>query len=285
MSPTATSPSSRDEAARSHLAGLADCSRLRWKCSVSVTAATGALDGKEQCLVDHDRDRERAAAATATLPTTLRRQPGLHDRDRISIAGRTFTVNQGQGCGFSLSASSATVAAGGDRCLRRADVGGMRLDGGQQRDWLTVTAGAGDGDGNVRYAARQTAGHNGAGRSAPAGRRSRSRRRAGCTFSISPASQNVGSGGGDVSVAVNAPAGCPWSARAASRGSLSPPAAVVPATAPSKLTICANTDAQRRGTVTIAEHTFTIVQGSGCTFSIAPASQGVPSSGGSGRSA
>ena len=46
--------------------------------------------------------------------------------------------------------------------------------------------------------------------------------------------------------------------------------------------IAANAEAERRGTVTIAGQTFTVVQASGCTFTISPAGQTVPSGGGSG---
>jgi hypothetical protein len=93
---------------------------------------------------------------------------------------------------------------------------------------------------------------------------------AGCSFSISPASQNSISGGGTVSVAVTTPAGCSWSAK-----SNAPWIAIASGQTGSgngtvQLVVSANTGAQRTGTVTIADQTFTIVQGSGCSATVSP---------------
>jgi hypothetical protein len=104
----------------------------------------------------------------------------------------------------------------------------------------------------------------------------------GCAFTISPSSQNVGSSGGNASVGVTAPAGCSWNAASnvswigISSGSAGSGNGTV------QLVIGATTDAERRGTVTIAGQTFTVVQASGCTFSLSAPGQGVPSGGGSG---
>jgi len=49
-----------------------------------------------------------------------------------------------------------------------------------------------------------------------------------------------------------------------------------------QLVVSGNSDASRTGTVTIADQTFTVVQAGGCTYALSPASQQVPSGGGSG---
>jgi Putative binding domain, N-terminal/Viral BACON domain len=202
----------------------------------------------------------------------------------LTIAGRTFTVNQGADCTISLSSSSATVAAGGGTgAFDVRTAAGCGWTAASNASWLTVSAGAsGDGNGNVRYAAAANSGPQRTGAIAAGGQTFTVRQDAGCSFSISPASQNVGSIGGNASVGVSAAAGCPWNAESnvpwigISSGSSGSGNGTV------QLVIAANTDAERRGTVTIAGQTFTVVQASGCTFSISSAGQSVPSGGGSG---
>ena len=202
----------------------------------------------------------------------------------LTIAGRTFTVNQGADCTASLSSSSATVAAGGgDGTFDVGTAAGCAWTASSDASWLTVTAGAsGSGTGTVRYLA---AANNGPQRTATitaGGQRFTVQQNAGCSFSMPVSSQNVTSTGGPVAVDVNAPAGCTWNAASnvpwitIASGSSGSGNGVV------QLVIAANPDAERRGTVTIAGQTFTVVQSSGCTFAINPTGQNVPSSGGSG---
>jgi hypothetical protein len=202
----------------------------------------------------------------------------------MTIAGRTFTINQGADCTISLSSSSGTAAAGGGSgAFDVRTAAGCAWTAASNASWLTITAGAtGEGNGNVRYAAAANAGPQRTGTIAAGGQTFTVRQDAGCSFSISPASQTVGSIGGNASVGVTAPAGCPWNAASQvpwigiSSGSSGSGSGTV------QLVIAANSDAERRGTVTIAAQTFSVVQASGCTFSIAPGSQSVPSGGGSG---
>jgi hypothetical protein len=202
----------------------------------------------------------------------------------MTIAGRTFTVNQGQGCDVSLSASSATQPAGGGSGAFDVQTSeGCGWSAASSESWLTITAGAsGSGNGTVRYAAAANAGAQRSATITVGGQKFTVTQDGGCTYSISTDSQNVGSGGDTVSVEVNAPTGCSWSA-----SSGVPWITVTSGTSGSgngtvRLSIAPNADAQRQGSVTIAGHTFTAVQASGCTVSISPSSQAVPSSGGSG---
>ena len=202
----------------------------------------------------------------------------------LTIAGRIFTVNQGADCTISLSSSSSTAPAGGGTGtfdVRTADGCGWSAAGNEP--WLTVTAGAtGQGNGTVRYAAAANTGPQRTGTITAGGQTFTVRQDAGCAYSLSSATQNVGSGGGNASVGVTAAAGCAWTAQSnapwigISTGSAGSGNGTV------QLVIAANAEAERRGTVTIAGQTFTVVQASGCTFSISPAGQTVPSGGGSG---
>src|SRR5271157_4185829 len=82
-----------------------------------------------------------------------------------------------------------------------------------------------------------------------------------CTFSISPTSQNVASGGGSGSVAVTAASGCAWTA-SSSAGWLSiTSGASGSGNGTVSYTVAANTaTTARTGTITIAGQTFTMTQ-------------------------
>ena len=202
----------------------------------------------------------------------------------MTIAGRTFTINQGPDCTISLSSSSATQPAGGGAGafdVRTAP--GCGWTAASNAAWLSVTAGAaGDGNGTVRYSAAANTGPLRTGTISAGGQTFTVSQDGGCAVSISPSSHNASSTGGTTSVGVTAAAGCAWTAASsatwigiASGTSGSGNGAV-------QLVIAANAEAERRGTVAIAGQTFTVVQASGCTFSISPASQSVSSAGGSG---
>jgi len=190
----------------------------------------------------------------------------------LTIAGQAFTVNQGPGCSFTLPTGSASAPAGGANGafdVRTADGCGWTAVSGA--DWVRVTAGAtGTGPGTVQYA---VAANPGAARNAiitAGGQSFAIAQDATCSFSISPASQNSASGGGTASVAVTAPAGCPWSARSnapwigVSSGQTGSGNGTV------QLAVLPNTGAERTGTVTIGDQTFTIVQASGCSATVSP---------------
>ena len=102
-----------------------------------------------------------------------------------------------------------------------------------------------------------------------------------CNFSITPASQAVAAAGGAGSVAVNAGAGCGWTAVAND--------AWVQVTAGGNGSVVygvdANSSAQSRsGTITIAGKTFTLAQDPAvpCTYAITPRRASYPAGGGGG---
>jgi hypothetical protein len=204
----------------------------------------------------------------------------------VSINGRIFTVNQGQGCIISLPVTSATAPAGGATGafdVRTAE-GCAWNAASSDRSWLTVTGGgSGSGNGTVAYSAAANAGAQRSATITVNGQIFTVTQDGGCTYSIAPTSQNVGSGGDNVSVAVTAPQECSWTTStpnvpwiAVSSGNTGSGNGTV------QLAIAPNGDVQRQGTITIAGQPFTVIQASGCTISISPTSQSVPSGGGSG---
>ena len=201
----------------------------------------------------------------------------------MTIAGRTFTINQGQGCSFSLATTSASAPAGGASGsfdVRTADGCGWAAN--SNANWLSITAGAtGSGNGTVRYTAAANTGPQRTGTLTAGGQTFTVTQSAGCTYSIAPPSQNVASGGGPVSVDVTSPSGCAWTAvsnapwLAISSGGNGSGNGTV------QIAVAANPDAERRGTATIAGQTYTVVQASGCSFSLSPTSSpAIPAAGG-----
>ena len=225
-----------------------------------------------------------SASGNGTLTFSAAATTGPGRSGTLTIAGRTFTVNQGQGCTFTLSAPSASAPPGGGNGtfdVRTAD--GCGWAAASNAGWLTVTGGAtGSGNGTVHYTAAANTGPQRDGTITAGGQTFTVTQAVGCSYSISPASQNVNSAGGSASVSVTAPAGCSWSSSSnaswigISSGNNGSGSGSV------QLVIGANADAARSGTVSIAGQTSTINQASGCTYSISPSSATVPAAGGPG---
>ena len=225
-----------------------------------------------------------SGTGNGTVNFTVPATSGPSRSGTLTIAGRTFTVNQGQGCTMTLSAGSSSEPAGGGGGsfeVRTAD--GCGWTASSSANWLTVTGGAtGNGNGTVRYAAAPNTGPQRAATITAGGETYSVTQGAGCSYSIAPPNRNIASTGDTTSVAVTAAAGCSWNASTteswisfsgSSSGSGNGAVMVV---------VAANTNGERRGTATIAGQTFTVVQAGGCTFSIAPPGQTLPAAGGSG---
>ncbi len=202
----------------------------------------------------------------------------------ITAGGRTFTVSQAAGCAYTLSSSSTSVPGeGGAGTVGVTTGGACAWTAASNADWITVTAGArGTGNGTVSFTA---AAHTGASRSGTltvAGQTFTVNQAESCTYTVSPASQNVGAAGGGVSVAVTTPGGCRWTATSnaswisVSSGSSGSGGGTV------QLTVAVNSGSARTGTATIAGRTVTIAQASGCSYSLSPTSQTVPAGAGTG---
>jgi len=199
----------------------------------------------------------------------------------IRAAGSTFTINQGQGCSITLSPTSSSAPAGGTTGtfdVKTAD--GCGWSANSTVNWLTITSGSpGSGNGTVHYSVAASTGPSRTGTITAGDQTFTVNQGVGCTYSISPTTQNVPSAGGTVSVAVTAPAGCTWSAssNAGWIGISNPNSGSGNGTV--QLVVAANAETERRGTATIAGQTFTVVQTNGCTISLSPTSQSMPAGG------
>ena len=201
----------------------------------------------------------------------------------LTIAGRTFTLNQGDGCSFSLSSSGQNVpAAGASGSVNVSTGNGCGWTATSNASWLTITSGAnGAGNGSVGFTAAGNTGASRQGTLTIGGKSFVVTQAESCSFTISPDQVSVGAAAGSTSVSVTAPSGCGWTA------SVNAPWLAISAGANGsgngtvQVAMELNGGGPRTGSATIAGHTFTVNQGSGCSFTINPAAQTVPASGGS----
>jgi hypothetical protein len=199
----------------------------------------------------------------------------------MRIAGRTFTLNQGQGCTFAVSPTSATIAnSGGDGTFTIQTTAGCGWTVTPGAAWITIaSATSGSGEAQVRFTATANPGTSRTGTITAGGQTFTVQQGSGCSYSLSTSSQNVPANGGTGTVDVTAAGGCGWTATSN--------VAWIGITAGSSGTgngtvgysVQANTGDPRSGTLTVAGQTFTVSQGSGCSYAIAPNAQTIPAGG------
>ena len=202
----------------------------------------------------------------------------------LTIAGRTFTVNQGADCTTSLSSSSGTVpAGGGDGTFDVRTAAGCAWTAASNASWLTINAGAsGSGNGSVRYVASANTGPQRTGTIVAGGQMFTVTQNSGCSAVVVPDTIGAAAAGGSHDVTVTTAAECAWTAV-----SNAPWIAIAGSAAGSgngtvRLDVQANAGPARTGTATIAGKIVSVNQDSGCTIAIAPTSQIVAVGGGSG---
>ncbi len=209
----------------------------------------------------------------------------------ITIAGKTFTVNQsgGTGCSFSLDPVGRNFAAGGGA----GSVGvttqtGCAWTAVSNDSWIMVTGGAsGSGDGSVSYSVGVNAsGVTRTGSITIAGQ-THTVTQAGassCSFSLNPTSASFTASGGAGSVGVSAQAGCGWTAVSNASFITITAGASGAGDGTVNYVVSVNTSSSiRTGTLTIAGQTFTITQAAAsCISVISPQSRAFASSGGTG---
>jgi hypothetical protein len=202
----------------------------------------------------------------------------------LTIAGRTFSVIQSNGCTYVLNpleleidaagGTSSTAVTAGAGCTWNASVSA-------QSPWITITSGgSGSGNGTVAFTVAANGGPPRNGSLTIAGQPFPVRQITGCAYSIAPVSASVGSSGGQASATVTAGPGCSWNASSddawitITAGSSGSGSGTV------NFTVASHTGPERKGTLTIAGDTFTVTQASGCSYTIVPDSALVGSEGG-----
>lgn len=202
----------------------------------------------------------------------------------ITVAGQRVAVTQGQGCAFAINPSQESVpAAGGSGRVNVTSSDGCGWTASSNAPWITIAAGAsGTGNGAVQYSAAPTSGPSRSGTITVAGQTFTVNQGQGCAFTLAPQSATVPDAGGPASFEVQTSAGCGWTAQTQAPWITIASGASGAGTATVQLTVAANTGASRTGTVTAGDRTFTVTQGSGCSYALSAPGQSVPAAGGTG---
>ena len=258
--------------------------------SGSVTVTAGA--GCGWSAVSNDLwitiNSGSSGSGNGTVSYSVAANVGVARNGTMTIAGQTFTVTQSApGCTYQISPTNQSFpAAGGSGSVGvTAGAGCNWTAASNNPSWITINSGSsGSGNGTVTYSVATNVGVARNGTMTIAGQTfTVTQAAAGCTYSVSPTSQNFIAAGGTGSETVTAGVGCSWTA-------VSNATSWITITSGSSgsgngsvgYSVAANTGPERSGTMTIAGQTVTIIQDSGCSFGISPSNANYTTSGGSG---
>jgi hypothetical protein len=189
----------------------------------------------------------------------------------LNVAGRTVTVTQTTGCAFSVSPAALNIgSSGGTETIQVQTASGCPWSSSSAAAWITVTAGTtGAGAGQAQVTVAPNTGPARSGSVTVAGQPIPITQASGCTFAVSPSTQDVGGSGGAGSISITTAPGCSWNARSAVEWiTLSAPSGAGPAQL--SYSVAPNLEPQRSGTITVAGQTVTVNQASQCTWSFSP---------------
>jgi hypothetical protein len=202
----------------------------------------------------------------------------------VSLAGQSVTVTQASGCTFRLTPSSVSIGAA-------ATAGTIQVAAPQACSWSAMSTaswimlgdaplGTGNGQVQVSYAANPGPARQASltigGHTIPVAQAS------GCTYSVSPAAQDVAGTGGAGAVVIATAAGCPWMASShADWVTVNARSGVGPGQVP--FTVAPNLSPARTGTLTVADRVVTVSQASSCTWVFSPPYHAFDASGGNGN--
>jgi hypothetical protein len=202
----------------------------------------------------------------------------------VTLAGQTVTVTQASACTFTLTPSSLSVgAAASTGTIQVAAPQGCAWSAASTAPWITLgdgPSGTGNGQVQVSFAANSGPARQGsltiADRAVPVAQAS------GCTYSVTPTTQDVAGTGGTGAALIATAAGCPWTASSnADWVAVIARSGVGPGEVP--FTVGANPAPARSGTLTVADRVVTVNQASQCTWSFSPPSHTFAASGGNGN--
>jgi hypothetical protein len=203
----------------------------------------------------------------------------------LTIADRTFTVTQGQGCTFALNPTSRPAPVGSSTGTFNVVAGtGCGWSATTTDQWITITAGAsGSGNGSVNYSVAANTGPARTGRITVGGQTFTIEQADACGFAANPRTFTVPAAGQTgATVNVTAAAGCAWTAVPQATWITVTSGASGSGNGTVRLNVAASTGPERTGTALIAGLSVTFTQASGCTYSLAPTSRNIGADGGSG---
>ena len=203
----------------------------------------------------------------------------------IDINDAKATINQeAAACRYTVTPlAQAIPTAGGMVTMDVRTQASCEWTAVSEAAWIRISAGGkGKGDGAVTLAVDASSGAARTGALHVAGETITVTQSAvPCTYQITPAAATIASAGGTVTATVSAAGHCPWTAASNAGWMTIASSAAAAGNGSVQFAVAANPAAGRVGTATIATQSFSISQAPApCTFTIAPATVGLPSAGG-----
>jgi hypothetical protein len=202
----------------------------------------------------------------------------------IQIAGQTMTVNQASGCTITVSPTSVNVgAAASANTIQVTSAQGCGWSATSGAPWIALgDSSSGSGNGQVPFTVTANSGPARQGTLSVGGRTISVAQASGCTYTVTPPSQDVAPTGGSGTASISTGAGCPWSASSSAAWiTIGATSGTGPAQVP--LTVAPNNEPPRTGTITVASTVLTVNQGSPCEWVLLPPDHKFGASGGNGN--
>jgi hypothetical protein len=201
----------------------------------------------------------------------------------LTVAGRTFTVAQGQGCSVTLSPDRTTSSsAGGPGTFSVQAAVGCGWTASSTVPWISIASGqTGTGSGTVTLSIAANSGAPRSGTVTVSGQTFTVDQQGVCSYALSRSSQNVQASGGTGTVSVTAAGGCAWTASSREPWMVVTSGASGSGNGNVTFSVAPNQGPARSGTLTIAGLTFTVEQEGACSYGINPLQHAADSAGGS----
>ena len=195
----------------------------------------------------------------------------------VTIAGQVVRVDQGTGCTYALGATTLEFgAAGGRGEIPVTTAPGCTWTAQPSAPWITVLGNpTSSGPGVLGFRVDPTSGPPRSATIAIANLSVNVVQGSGCAHTVNPTSVNAGPGASNGTIQVGAAVGCAWSATSAASWVTIAGGANGSGEGQVQFSIAANVGPARTTSLSVAGHTVTIAQASGCTYSVSPTSQDV----------
>jgi len=256
--------------------------------SVSVTTPSGcqwtAVSNANWIIVTGGNN----GSGNGTVSITVQANNGVARTGTVTIAGKTFTINQASGCAYTLSPASTTIpATGGNGSFGVTSAAGCSWTAQSNSSWITITSGNnGTGNGTVSFSVQANTGSARSGTITVNGQIFTVNQATGCVFSLPLSGLFYPATGGSDTVGVflisGNPTSCTWTAVSNVPWVTITSGSSGTGSGSFSFTVAPNTDSARTGTITVAGMTFTVTQGSDCVFSLSSTDQSFPGTGGTG---
>jgi hypothetical protein len=201
-----------------------------------------------------------------TVNYTVAANNGPPRSGTITVGGKTYTINQENGCTFILNptgASNVAVAGGTLTVTVTASNIGCAWTGtvAASSSWITITGNAGGtGNGSLQLTVAANTGPARTGTVTIGNQAFTVTQANGCVYSLTPNSLNINESGGDRSFNINTGIGCTWTVASNAPWITILSGAEGEGSKPITLRVEANTGSERTGTITAGGQTFTVYQ-------------------------